>query len=321
MSTSSNKLAELLVAQTYLYRFAGSVLIVIGTLGCILNLIIFTKKLLRKNPCSIYLISYNLSNFVYIYVSLFSSTLEVGYKYDPSAKNWNLCRLRLYITVLFNILSPYYLILASIDRVLVTSSNANTRRRSTLRLSYLSVIIGTIFWILFHIHAIISANITQYSPTIAFCYFQSGIPLTFVGYYAVIKEILVLSLMIIFGLWAIKNIRSLKRVRVAPDSSASKTIVDNNDIRSTSSKNRQLALILIMDIIIYTPFSFLFASFLMYQQITIKYVVTLEQAQIQSCLTNIFLFLAGIPFYINCYTNLIISKPFRSEMKKIILCK
>ncbi|CAF3770833.1 unnamed protein product [Adineta steineri] len=55
--------------------------------------------------------------------------------------------------------------------------------------------------------------------------------------------------MIIFGLWAIRNIRSLRRGRIIPESSASKTIVDNNGICSTSSKDRQLALILIMDII------------------------------------------------------------------------
>ncbi|CAF4114846.1 unnamed protein product, partial [Adineta steineri] len=71
--------------------------------------------------------------------------------------------------------------------------------------------------------------------------------------------------MIIFGLWAIRNIRSLRRGRIIPESSASKTIVDNNGICSTSSKDRQLALILIMDISIYTPFSLLFASFLIYQ--------------------------------------------------------
>ncbi|CAF4129150.1 unnamed protein product [Rotaria sordida] len=105
--------------------------------------------------------------------------------------------------------------------------------------------IGTLFWTLFHIHALILTNIVQLSPNVVLCYFQQGIYLTFIGYYSLVKELTTLLLMIICGLWSIMNVRSMRRVR-----------------------DRQLILLLLMDIIIYTLFSFVFAIFLIYQQIT-----------------------------------------------------
>ncbi|CAF0949370.1 unnamed protein product [Didymodactylos carnosus] len=227
-------------AQTYLFQFGGPILILIGTVGSILNLIIFNQKNLRKNPCSIYFIVYNLANFVYIYCLLFSLTLAVGYNIDPSAHNLVICRVRLYINVLFNVLSPYYLILASIDRILVTSRNALTRQRSTRRLAFICVTGGTLFWALFHSHALILANITQLGP-ISFCYFQQGVELTFAGYYSIIKELLALSLMIIFGLWAITNIRSTHRVTAATTLSVSKTLAEDPIHVTTKWRNRMLS--------------------------------------------------------------------------------
>jgi hypothetical protein len=306
-------------AQKYLFQFVGPILLLIGSVGSILNLIVFNQKNLRKNPCSIYFIAYNLANFVYIYCLLFSLILEAEYNIDPSAHNLVICHVRLYINVLFNVLSPYYLILASIDRILVTSRNALTRQRSTRRLAFICVTSGTLFWALFHSHALIIANITHLGP-ISYCYFQPGLQLTFVGYYSVIKELLALSLMIICGLWAIRNIRSTHRVMAVPSLSVNRTVVEGG-AQSTSSKDRQLALMLVMDIIIYTPFSFALAVFLMYQQITQIYIVTIEQVLIQTILTNIFLFIACVPFCTSFYANFIVSKAFRNEVKKVFSCR
>jgi hypothetical protein len=235
----------------------------IGTVSCVLNLIVFSQRTLRRNPCSVYFIAYNMANFLYIYSSLLSLTLSIGYNIDLSAHILIICRLRLYITILFNCLSPFYLILAAIDRILVTSRNALTRQRSTRRLAYTCIILGTLFWALFHSHALIWTTITEIGPNIFLCYFEAGVYLTFIGYYSIIEEILAFLLMLICGLWSIRNIRKIRRVRAAPDLSISRTTVEGN-AHLTSSKDRQLILMLLMDIGVYTLFSFTFAIFLMY---------------------------------------------------------
>ncbi|CAF1152433.1 unnamed protein product [Rotaria sordida] len=317
---SSDTIALMKSAQKYLYQFGCPILMFIGTVSCIINLIVFTQKILRKNPCSIYFIAYNVANFIYIYSSLLALTLSVGYSIDASVYNLIICRLRLYTVTLFNILSPFYIILASIDRILITSSNALTRQRSTRRLAYLCIIIGTLFWALFHIHALIASSITQLAPNTFLCYFQPGVHLIFVSYYALIKETSSLSLMIICGLWSIKNIRSMGRVRMIVNTSVSKTTTGGS-IQSNSSKDQQLMFMLLMDIIIYASFSFVFVIYLMYQQTTQNYIKNAERIQIETCIRNICLFSAGIPFCTSCYANLIVSKTFRSEAKKAISWK
>jgi hypothetical protein len=305
-------------AQLYLFRSGGPVLMLIGTISGTLNLFVFTQKNLRKNPCSVYLIAYNIANLIYIYSSLFSLTLLIGYNIDPTAYNLVLCRLRLYTIILFNLLSPFYLILASIDRILVTSRNALTRQRSTRRFAYLCLIVGTLFCALFHSHALMFTNIIQLGPNYFFCYFQSGVYLTFVSYYSVIKEILAISSMIICGLWSIGNIRGTHRVRAAPNESVNAPNIEGS-WHSTSSKDRQLVLMLITDVSIYALFSFVYASFLIYQQITQNNVKSPNRIEIESIVRNICLFIICIPFCVSCYANLLVSKTFRNEVKKVLL--
>ncbi|CAF0942185.1 unnamed protein product [Adineta steineri] len=130
MSTTYNYILSLANANVNLYKIGGPILISVGTVSCIINLTVFSKKTLRKNPCSIYLIACNVTNFLLIYTSILMATLGTGYSIDPSAHNSIVCRLRYYITLVCDVLNPSYLILAAFDRILVTSRNALTRQHS-----------------------------------------------------------------------------------------------------------------------------------------------------------------------------------------------
>jgi hypothetical protein len=318
MSSLTDTLAALSSAQYYLFRFACPIVIVLGSIGCIINLMVFTQKILRKNSCSIYFIAYNIANLIYIYAAPFYATLNVGYNIDASIQSLVLCRLRLYTTILFNCLISFYLVLASIDRVLITSSNARTRQRSNLRMAYTCVIGGTIFWALFHSHVLFLTNIIQTLPNVFLCYSNPGVYRIFLSYYSLIKELLTLTLLTICGLWSIKNIRnSARRIGGATDAPAS-TTVGTNTAHSTSSKDRQLAFMLLMDTMIYGLFFSTFAIFLLYQQITQYYVKSLVQIQIESIVRNLAQFVAAIPVSTSFYTNLIASKTFRNEVKKVL---
>ncbi|CAF1062744.1 unnamed protein product [Adineta steineri] len=320
MSSPSPSASSILVSQmlTYSCRFAGPVLLFIGTIGCSLNLTVFCQKTLRRSPCANYFIAYNTANILYIYCGLLFLTISLGYQIDRTTSSLVLCRLHLYTALLFHSLSQFYLILASVDRVLITSHHALTRRRSTHYLARISIVIGTIFLIIFHSHALIFPNIIQIIPHVFICNFEQSWEGAFINYYTIFKETLLLLLMIIFGLKSIHNIRNIQHARVAPEESTRATIVDRN-IHSTSSKDRQLVLILIGDITMYALFSFIFAIYLIYMQITTNTVKTFDRTQIENNLRNVCLFLLNIPCCISFYLNFIISKSFRSEVKKIFI--
>ncbi|CAF3918776.1 unnamed protein product [Adineta steineri] len=318
MSSLTDTISQLLVVQKYLYQIGCPSLMFIGTVSCIINLIVFTQKNLRRSPCTIYFIAYNIMNFLYIYTALLTLVVTVGYKIDLTMYNLAICRLRLYVTILFNCLSPFYLVLASIDRVFITSPNAHTRQRSTHRFAYMCIGIGTLFWSLFHTHLLITSTIVQIAPNTFLCTLRPGFETTFGGYYSLLEQILSLSSLIILGLWSIKNIRnSARRITDAPHLSMTGRTLENR-AHSTSAKDRQLIFMLLMDVIIYALFSFVFAIFLMYQQITQYHIKSNQQIQIENIVRYLCLFITGIPFCISCYANLIVSKTFRNEIKKVI---
>ena len=321
MSSQSNLITSLQLSQKYLFRIGGPILIFIGSVSCILNIIIFTKKNLRKNPCSIYLLAFNVNNFFMIYLTILLAILLYGYNLPLASYNIGCCRFSLYMSVLLDILSPFYLILASVDRVLVTSNNAETRRRSTRRLAYMCISGVTLFWVLVHIYALILGNIIQIAPNYFACYFTSATALTFVSYYTlIIRSILVPLIMATLAVWTVKNIRSIRHARVAPVASAI-TVTAEGGLNATRSKDRQLILILLSDIMIYIISISMLSGVIIYQQFTQYEVKSYEQIQIDLFLQSVAAFINHIRFCVECYANLVISKTFRNELKNTILCK
>jgi hypothetical protein len=304
-----------------LYRFGGLILMILGGTICILNLIVFRRKHLRKNPYSIYFVAFNLSNFLFICLPLLFAILSTRYGIEPSAYSLISCRFNIYTAFLFNILSPFYLILASIDRTLITSRNAQTRRRSTCRLAYICIIGGTIFWMLFHSHALVFPNIIQVAPNKFSCYFKSGIYLIFIGVYSlIVTGILIPLILAIFGLLALKNIRAMRRATPAPVLLTAKRPLGHN-MFSIQPKDRQLVRMLLIDIINYIFFSAMLLNFLMYLEVTQYQTTSAEQIQLELFVRYVATLIAYIPFSIGGFTNLFVSKTFRSELKKVLLCK
>ena len=55
------------------------------------------------------------------------------------------------------------LILASIDRLLISSENVDTRSYSSKRLAFLLISISTVFWMIFNVHILIMVDIQQFN--------------------------------------------------------------------------------------------------------------------------------------------------------------
>ncbi|UJR18291.1 hypothetical protein I4U23_005194 [Adineta vaga] len=321
MSAEYDFIEYLIRIQTNSHRFGGPILIIFGTISCILSLLIFTKNNLRKNPCSIYFMAYNTVCLIMIYTIILPYTLSIGYNIDTVLLNINICRFRLYNILLSDVLGPSYLILASIDRILITSRNARTRHRSTVRSAYLSIFLIALFWLLITSHTLIFARIIPIGPSLNIYYFQSGDYYIFISYYAVIfKGFLCPLSMIIFGLWSIKNVRSL--VRIHPNSlGETHGTIQNNACSVKHSKDRQLFRILIYDIFIYLTFNLMLSIVLIYQQIVQPSSENIIDNQLRTFYIILGTFSCYIPSCIGFYSNLFISKMFRNSAKQVFLCK
>ncbi|CAF1301530.1 unnamed protein product [Adineta ricciae] len=310
--------AFLYYLHEYVFKYGGSTLIIVGTISCILNLMVFTRNNLRKNPCTIYLIAINIIDLSYIYSAFFLLILASGYNIDPTTYSTFFCRFRYYIGFILLVYEPSCLILASVDRTLITSRNAATRRHSTCRMAVINIIAVCVFWTIFHIHVWIGMQILQFGPNIFVCYFNPGAYETFISYYTLMIHGAVLpSLMLTFGFWTWKNLR---RVRHATQSgrTTNTAVVTTGRPQILQTKDQQLIRMVLMEIMVYILCKYPIVIFHIYQEITEYNEKSPERQLIEQNLVILTIFTSSIENCISCYTNAIVSKTFRLELKRLL---
>jgi len=133
-SSSQSKINYLNYVTHELNRYIPIALLVLGTIGNISNILVFTRPLLRKNPCSIYFISSSTINFFSLYVGLLTPFLGL-YNLDPTQSINSLCKIRFYLRYSTITLSTWFILLACIDRYISSSANINIRLWSSVPLA------------------------------------------------------------------------------------------------------------------------------------------------------------------------------------------
>ncbi|CAF0812141.1 unnamed protein product [Adineta ricciae] len=310
----------LLQTQRYLFQYGGPIIITLGLIGCILCWLVFSKATLRKSPCSIYMIAFQIFNITYIITIILPSVLSFGYNVSYITNTLGLCRFSMYMTYVLDVLNPSCLILASIDRILITSQNTLTRQRSTSRLAYISIIYVTLFCFVLHIHTLMLMNVVKFGTNFLLCFSLSFTYLTVLNYYMLVKSIIIPSIMTGLGILAIRNVRKLNYKRIAPQSSGI-NFVNHRNLQAVHAKDRQLVRIILIDIGIYVLCTYPLTASRLYQQITQYDMKTYDKILAKFSIQYICVFFSYIPYCIGLYSKLIVSKTFRKEVKNIFLCK
>jgi hypothetical protein len=150
MSTLAGELREILVAISRSYLTS---VFVLGIIGNIVNVIIFSQASLRSNGCSWYFISVSLVHLFVLTFGCLTRIVALSTGFDLTATSLFFCKFRVYFFVGGIALSRHFLCLISIDRWMVTSSSAWLRRQSSPRIVRRLIIVSTIPWLLFNLHA------------------------------------------------------------------------------------------------------------------------------------------------------------------------
>ncbi len=149
------------------------ILIAFGTFGNVLNLIIFTRRTLRTNPCSMYFLAGSINNLFATYVVILSRYLSVSWNLDISTRNNVFCKLRLLFIYSSLNLVLWFTILASADRFFSSSKSVRLRQWSSLPMARKNIVLSTILMYLIYVHVLIfgrsgsasSPSCTFYSDT------------------------------------------------------------------------------------------------------------------------------------------------------------
>ncbi|CAF1307041.1 unnamed protein product [Adineta steineri] len=232
-----------------------------------------------------------------------------GYNVNLQNSSVIACKLYFYASFLFAALSPTILILASIDRLLISSQNVDTRLYSSKRLAYFSISISTVFWIVFNSHILIKANLQEFAPFYFVCYFDLfSTYFDFVSYSIAVINVILDILMIVLCVFAFKNVR---RIRSIPREKRSQ-------IRTMTKKDFQLIRCLFVQDIIFIIFTTLISTFYVFDAITKYQNGTILEQAIRNFLYYFMTFLYSTSYSVNIFVFMIVSKAFRHELKRTI---
>lgn len=202
-------------ASVNLYCICGPILFVFGSIGEFLCICVFGQKSMHKNPGSIYFIAFNIANILLLWFVFVPFIYSHMTGFDLSIFNLIYCRSQIYMLNVLLILGSSYLVLASFDRVLVTSRNALTRQRSTIRLTFLLIRTTTSFLLLYYLHIWFLVQIQPLAPGVFLFFFKLGIYSIIMSYSSMtVTGFFPLCLMTVLSIITMKNLRQV-RIHIA----------------------------------------------------------------------------------------------------------
>ncbi|CAF3436186.1 unnamed protein product [Rotaria sp. Silwood1] len=283
MSSLDNYYSEILNnIIVYLYRYGNLTIYIIGNIGNLLSIFIFCKKSWRKNVCVFYFLIFLLLSSAYLNSTILGTAFINGFQIYAQNSSVILCKLLHYTAVLFSTLLPTILILASIDRLLISSQNVDTRLYSSKRLAYFSISLSTFFWIIFNFQFV------TYSLMIFNCFFC--------------------LFMIILSIFAYKNVRHIR-------------CISRNrqyQIRTMTKKDFQLLRCLFIQDIVYIFVSLIPALYSVYTTSTKDQIRTPLEESIVYFLQSLFTFIYFTFYGSSFFIFFIVSKAFRHGLKRFI---
>lgn len=239
-------------------RYSQPALIVFGTVGAVLNQILFVyRKPLRKSSCSLYFRALSINDLLVIYTVILPLWLSNQFGIDPSRNHDWYCRLKTYTTDSLYTFSPYLVVLACFDRLCTSSTRPGLRRFATVRAA--SCIIPCAAFCIFtaYCHVPIWYK-TAVVNNISYCYSPDANYSKFIGMYILFFLCIVPPTLMVFLCGITLALLRQQRRRIMPV----------NQVRLRQRDNQLLKMLFMyvaMNVVCTVPFAVTYVM-LMFQQ-------------------------------------------------------
>lgn len=320
-SSDAQFIAAINNISTQINRYLSIFIFLFGIFGNIFNVLVFSQRSFRKNPCAILFMVSSVANLIAILSGLTSRTLS-GWAADLTNTDRFLCKFRAFILNVARPIAFWLILLAAVDRWLLSNTDVRFREMSTLKNAYRGIIVITISSIIIFSQILycyepnlINAPLKCYGATLA-CRLLTDLSFT------IITILIPIFLMLIFGLMTIKNIHQ-SRVQTEPANTSTANTTKSHHGISQQRRHKtdsRLFLMLITQITLLLIFGLPLGIQKLYTSITVNRIPSNTQVAIDNFVYNFVLllnFLAnGMPFYI--YT-LVGGSIFRTAFMKILV--
>jgi hypothetical protein len=277
--------------------------IILGTIGNILNFLIFTRRTLLRSSCTLYLIAASIDNILVIYTSLLTRLLAGGFADDVTKISNFTCKLRYYAGYVFFAVSPYFFVLACFDRYCSSSTSATRRSWCNKKIAKRLIIAAIILACILYLHMAIFFELKK-SGTYVSCYSRAGAYTLFYGiFYLVIYCLLPSVCMGVLCILTINNIRQQAR-RITP------ALATGND--SLRRIDRQMVRMLFLQVLTQLLCVLPFATF----SLVALFINT--NTTIGDFFEQIFILPLFVSYTTSFYVFTLSSRIYRKELMKII---
>ena len=242
-----NFILNLINIQKQIFRYFPILLLLFGTIGNLTSCLVFLQRALRNNPCAIYFLAASISNLVYL-ATLTSLMLDA---WDETLNLMStisgMCKFTMLIILMSRTLSLWFIVLATIDRYLVSSPNQNRRQMSSLKNSHQSIVIACVLVLAIWAETIYCFDANLIGTPIK-CYTTSNACRLYNDINLALTSIVIPSIvMLAFGGFTISNIHQ-SRQRMHPSTSV--TVAAPSRSRKTEQNLTRMLLIQVFLIVI-----------------------------------------------------------------------
>ena len=204
----------ILSVSQYFAIYCYTTILIIGLLGNISNILVFTYvKAFRRNQSAFYLITMSISDLCLLLVALPFRITEVAFAYDTTRASVVWCKFKPVISYTITLTSSSAVCFAAIDQYLSTNHNPWLKRLSTLRLAQrlvssaivISIFYNCIFLIFFDLKPITGCAIYNTDFLRYYSFFH----------YIILNGIIPILVSSMFSLLAYLNVRRIVQLRMA----------------------------------------------------------------------------------------------------------
>ncbi|CAF2942876.1 unnamed protein product [Rotaria sp. Silwood2] len=319
-SSESNSVALLNNLILQINRYCAIFILLFGSIGNVLNILVLSQRNLRSNPCIWYFLISSIVNLISIIFGL-STRLLSGWNKDLTETIDWLCKLRVFVVFCSRTIAFWLIMFATIDRWLLSSVNVHFRQLSKLKNSQRITFIVVLISCLIHIEMFYCYKANLLNTPLK-CYGRTELCRHLNDLiYACITILLPIIFMLIFGLWTISNIHKTQR-RIRVENNEIRHNIRRNEQLLKKKRNRSLLKMLLVEVILLILLIFPQAIQKLHATITIyenksQYHQAIDNFS-YNCVLLLTFIASGIPFYI--YT-LCGGHVFRKALFNIFKCR
>lgn len=244
------------ITETIVYKYICLAIFVIGVIGNLLSVLVFSRPSLRHRSCAVYFLALAITDIASLCASFIDTVLPSYNNVTLTAKFLFICKLNPLMVYFTTDLSNFLLAVASIDRAVSIQCPLNSARFCRARIAIYIIIAMSIIFLLINGHIYWGFEISEIDLSVEVCmpsktkhvFHNSNNSIAYDRFYAVFDSLdMLFAAVIPFIVMLVCNIIILTRVITSRRSIRAiiTTTMQSKKLRKKHEKEKQLTVMLL----------------------------------------------------------------------------